>query len=279
MSTELQLAASFTAGHGQAAAAVLESAQAREVASFIESLDAGTAASLIGHLSPSAAARCIAEMDVGDAADLLCSVGHQRSVLVLQRMNRTAREAVVADLPASFAARVERHLRYPEGSAGWLADSSVDPLPENLPVAEARDAGLDPRFPYVYLVDSDQRLVGVVHIRDIIASPGAERLRVISKTAPVRISALADVADLRRHRAWADLDVLPVVDGRGRFIGALRHQALRRHTGLPSPPDGAGTPLDTILQLAELYWSALSSVFLPVMQRDEAAGPEERHGN
>jgi magnesium transporter len=276
MSSELQLAASFATRHQKATAHILESHAAADAAAFIETLEAESAASLVAQMSPSSAARCLSAMGADRAAEFLGLIGYHRAVLALRWLDGTERDAIISRLPTSFASRIQRLLRYPKGSAGWLADNSAAPLPHDYSVAAARKGSLNPRFPYVYLVDADQRLVGATHISDILASPDGKPLNTIARTDPISVSARTTAADLRSHRAWAKLDVLPVVDSRGRYIGALRHKVLRRLYGPRSMAGDVDPSLLSILELAELYWKGLASVFLPISRTCESAADQER---
>jgi len=275
MSIELRLAESFASEHGAAAAKVLVSIDSVAAADFLGSVSEETAATLLAHMRPPDAARCILEIDRARAADILQSLGLHRSVLVLRSLDRTTRDSMVSGLPAGFASNVERHLRYPEGSAGWFADSSAFPFSESLSVAEARKLGFDPRFPCVYLVDPEQRLVGVVDISEIMSGSDRETLNTLAAPTPLRISARTGAAELRRHRAWTHLDVLPVVDSRGVYLGALRHKLLRQLESAPPTTGDAGSPLVSVLQLAELYWSGLSSAMLPFSGRPASLFDQE----
>jgi len=269
------LAETFADNHAVEAARVLESVEPTAVARFLESVDPAVAAVLTANMSPSDAARCVAKMETVHATRLPQSWGLHRSVSILRRLDPVVRDAIVAGLPRVFAAAIERRLRYPEGSAGWMADYSIEALPETTPVAEARKRANDPRIPYIYLVDSEQRLTGTVHLIDLTTAPGNEALIRIAKRSPLRVSAQTGAAELVNHRAWADFDVLPVIDDRGRFLGVLRHKNLRQLQGLRSAGDETDASLASLIDLAEIYWLGLASVILPSSSGATAPAPSE----
>ena len=64
-------------------------------------------------------------------------------------------------------------LRLPEGTVGASADLTVIPYGLDTTVAAVGAEGLDPRFPYLYVVDGEHRLAGVVHRRDLDGLPGS----------------------------------------------------------------------------------------------------------
>lgn len=257
------LAEIFAVNHGVEAARVLASVDPTVVARFLESVDPAVAAVLTGNMSPSDAARCVAQMDTGDATRLPQPWGLHRSVSILRLLDPMVRDAIVAGLPREFAAAIERRLRYPKGSAGWMADCSIEANPETMSVAEAKKRGHDPRIPYLYVVDSEQKLTGTVHLVDLTTAPDNEALIRIAKRSPLRVSAQTGAAELVSHRAWAEFDVLPVIDDRGRYLGVLRHKNLRQLEGPRNAGGGTDASLASLLDLAEIYWLGLASVILP----------------
>ncbi|MEE4272959.1 MAG: hypothetical protein V2I67_14895 [Thermoanaerobaculales bacterium] len=264
MSVDLQLAESFAANHHEEAAGLLASMETGATLEFVDAVSDETAAPLLGHMPPIDAARIVSGLDPARATELLRTLGHHRSVLILRRLDRERADAIITGLPDDMASKIARRIRYPKGSAGWLADTSADPLPDNLRAADAVERGLDPRFPYVYLVDADHRLVGAVHLNDILTRPDHRVLATMARPTPIRISARTNAAELATHRAWSDLDVLPVVDSRGVYVGALRHKVLRQLQSAPSATGVTATSFASMLELAEIYWMGLSSVVLPV---------------
>jgi Mg/Co/Ni transporter MgtE len=257
------LAEGFAASHAAEAAGVLSAIDPSAAVRFLESIDPAVAAGLTAQLRPSEAAGYISVMEPSAASRLLQPWGLHRSVVILRRLDPLVREPIAARLPREFALAIERRLRYPEGSAGWMADCSIEALPETMSVAEARRREHDPRFPYLYLVDSDYRLTGTVHLIDLVTATDHEPLIRIAKRSPLRVSARTGAAELVKHRAWADFDALPVIDGRGRYLGVLRHKSLRNLRGIERVDGEATAPLASLLELAEIYWLGLASVFLP----------------
>lgn len=74
------------------------------------------------------------------------------------------------------------------------------------------------------------------------------------------IPASAYAQDVISHPAWAQYDILPVIDSDKTFLGALRHRTLRKFLlGRPDDPKSAYLS-DALLQLWEAY--ALSGIGL-----------------
>ena len=133
------------------------------------------------------------------------------------------------------------------------------------------------RFPlhvnfYLYVVDRDRKLVGVLDIRELLIAHSNELLPAVMRSNLDRVRAGAGIADMMAHPGWRDYDALPVVDEAGVFLGALRHRTLRRiETDSPSAQDGA---TETLAALAELYFIGAGG-----MLRGLASGIEDRNSH
>jgi hypothetical protein len=63
----------------------------------------------------------------------------------------------------------------------------------------------------------------------------------------------------RTHPAWQTQRLLPVIEGDGILVGAIRYQTVIEATQLMSTAPAANSDLiDSVLNLAQLYWTALS---------------------
>jgi predicted transcriptional regulator len=143
-----------------------------------------------------------------------------------------------------------------------VADSTVAPASTESTVAEARTLEDDHRIPYLYIVDQEHRLVGVIHRRDLDGADAEASLRSVMIDRLQTIPASAPLALVHEHVAWSDHDVLPVVDPRGAFIGVIRHRTLRATLLRPGLDSGPNTALTALLDLGEAYWSSLFSAIL-----------------
>jgi magnesium transporter len=277
MDHAFRFAAKFAADHPAEAVDRLVSLSPGNVASFLGRVDATTAARLLDRMAPPIAGSVLEAMEVGVAVDVLLLVSVDRCVRALRNVSPERRAQILLLMPDELAKLVERILGYPDGSAGSIADGSVTALPSDMTIDTARRVARDPRVPYVYVVDREHTLVGVVHKRDLDAGSKGATLREIIAPVVARVPANASVAQLQRHRAWRDFDVLPVVDGRGIYLGAIRHKDLR----IPDEPHvavgGTGPPLATFLDLSELYWEGLASMVAALSAGMTAAHREEAH--
>jgi magnesium transporter len=277
MDTMLHFASRYAADHPAEAARRLETLDPGEVATLLGRIDPATAAGVLDHTVPVNAATYIGLMAADRSAEILAQLSTQRAVRVLRHLDSATRERVIRMLPAEYSVQLERVLRFPEGSAGGMADTTVGPLPSDMKVGEARHRARDPRLPYVYVVDREGRLVGVAHKRDVQAGDDAAELNAIVAPGVIRVPAHATGAELQNHRAWRDLDALPVVDRKGVYLGAIRHKKLRELGGPDTRLGGPERPLAGFLDLTEFYWMGLAAMIGALAAETTATHGRERH--
>jgi magnesium transporter len=268
----LRCAVAFARHHPAETASRLEGLSAAETVGFLDHLDPPQAAQVLDRMAPGRSAACIELMDDSRASELLVGLEDRQRIRVLRQIESSRRDRVLAALPENTRRSARRALAMPEDSAGAIADPSVTAISTDMTAGTARQATHDPRVPYLYVVDRDHRLVGVVHKRDVQSGPDDARLDQMLEGDVTRVPAHATVAQLHRHRAWRDLDALPVVDGKGTYVGAIRHKDLRRIAPRPPGPVATSSPFSIVLDLAELFWLGLSDVLRGLSATTPAEG-------
>ena len=74
---------------------------------------------------------------------------------------------------------------------------------------------------YVYVIDADQKILGVVSFRDLFAAPADKPVRELMATDLVTAREDMDQEELGRLFAQHDLQAIPVVDAHGRMKGIV----------------------------------------------------------
>src|SRR5579884_2681992 len=169
---------------------------------------------LIASVPPERAADILEEMPPDEAADLLAALPEQESELLLTKMERAeARE--VAEL-----------LRYEPDTAGGMMTTELVALPADLTCAEAlerlRARAAEVEFIYyLYVVDPDQRLRGVITIRQLLVAAPETPLEAIMERDIVSVRP----DDTRERVAEVvekyNLLAVPVLDEEERLLGIV----------------------------------------------------------
>ncbi len=121
---------------------------------------------------------------------------------------------------------VQELLGYPEDSAGGIMTTEYIALEEHLTAAEAIDRlrELEPdaeTIYYVYVTDENDRLVGVLSLRDLIVAQPDTIIRSVMIREPVAVGVLADQDEVAEVVAHYNLLAVPVVDDEERLVGIV----------------------------------------------------------
>lgn len=261
MSSELTLSQAFIDAHSDDAARVIERLEALHSAALLEALPADTAARALGRVAPTVGAECLGRLAPDAAAAIVARLPADQAAGLLRRLDAAPRTAILAGMPNDEAAFLSAILTYRPGTAGALMDSRVIVAGESVragdALAQLRRA--PPNAHEVFVIDEARRLIGTVHLRDLLSVRPRDPLSAIVDRTVSRVPASAGRAAIVTHPGWKRSHTLAVVDG-DLLVGAISHATLRAIVeedalgGSPRP--GAAT----IVALGELYWLGLSGV-------------------
>lgn len=281
MRSELLVASRFAEDHPGEAAAVLEGASFTEAAGLLGELSVSVSAQVLARISPSLAADCLRTMPPQLVAEVLAALPLDITSRLLRRASDETREGWLAGLPTALADALRRKLRFPPGTAGALADPLVLALPADMSVTEAQKQlrrSPERAYYYIYMVDRDHRLVGVLDVRELMLASGKEPLSAVMHGDPVCVSAQSDLSTIVPHQGWRELDALPVVDAAGVFIGIVRHRTMRQLSGAAAE-EPVEPVVNTLVNLGELYWAGLSAFLSGMSVKPPPAADMEREAS
>lgn len=255
MTLDEQLAIAFLQQHPSQAALALERMPIEQQIEVVR-LAPDESAGALREMMPGAAAACLARLEPERAATVVARLGIDAAVALVRRLPPDAAERVLAAVPPHTQDELRRVLRFPDGTAGALMDPAVLALPDDITAANARlrlrRASRDLLY-YLYVVDREQRLIGVMDIPELMRAHSRDPVRMVMHADVQRIAAWTPTGAVHRHSGWQSFHAMPVVDERDRLIGAIRYHTLRR-IELDAAGDRAGQPAaQTAAALGELF--------------------------
>jgi magnesium transporter len=170
-------------------------------------------AELVDDLSADRLAKIAEALPADDAADLIGELKTEESEEVLQRVSNEDEEIL------------RRLLRYPEDTAGGIMNPEVVALGASKTVDDAikilRTADADTVTAAVYVVDEEERLIGVVRLRQLATMQPDAKLDSIMETDVISATALTDQEEVAEIVDKYSFVALPVVDSNRRLLGAV----------------------------------------------------------
>lgn len=196
------------------AVAVIQQLDDETAADAFEHLDAETQRSLIDDIGTERAADIIEEMDSDDAADLLAELTEERQSELLAEMN----EYTAGELRAL--------VKYEDDTAGGLMTTDYTWIyphrTAEQTIRKIREIAPESEFIYyLYVVDKQDELLGVLTLRDLLLAQPEASIDKIMKSETVSVNAETPAADVVATIARYDLLAVPVVDDQGRMLGIV----------------------------------------------------------
>jgi magnesium transporter len=216
---------------GEDLADVLEVLSGEEQEAFFSALDTEKAAETLMHAEarakrqliedlPKERARAIlAELSIPQLADLFSVLPHDDVTELMQT------------LPEDKAESIRRILSGQEVRVRDLMSSDYLAFAEGVPIGKAlrviRTSSFDHEtISYIYVVNGEKMLIGVVDIRELVLAPDDRRLDDIMSSSVVSADEDKTREDLEEMFAKYHYRMIPVVDGQDRLLGIVRYNDL-----------------------------------------------------
>ena len=173
--------------------------------------------------------------------------GADDRVDLLKQVNPETVEALLALAPTEERRDIIRLSQYPEGTAGSLMTTNVARLPESLTVWQAleeiaRQAKDHETIYYIYIVDAENHLRGLVSARQLVTHLGTPDAPVadLMQRDLVTVEATDDQEAVAAKVADYTFLAIPVVDHEHHLVGIITHDDVidvfaRRPRRTPQP--------------------------------------------
>lgn len=281
MSAEEMLVRAYASAHPEEVARFIERLRPEDGAQVLSTLEEDAAAEVLSHAMPLLASSALAKLETEVAARLLEACHPSLAAGLLFRLGHATRARLLLGLAPARAEELRRMTEYGPRRAGGRLDPRAPAVPESLSVAEVLErlrAAPDGVMHYVYSIDSERRLTGVVNMRELMLAAPEAPLSTIVTRDPEALLAHDPLEVIARHAAWKRSHALPVVDGDRRLLGALRYSTFRAiETELGQAAAGPDTDR-TASALAELCAVGASAMarFIGATLALEPIGSERR---
>jgi len=258
-----RLAHAFLVSHPSEAARSIGHHGAAEAVPLLRELAPREAALLLTHVEPGHAAAILLASGPETAAAIVSNMAVDVAARLLRRLDESRRAPILDECERRTANALRRVLDQPADTAAGLMDAHGVTVPENLTASAALARARHARRwlgTYVYVVDDQQRLTGVVSLHELLtASPRASLTSLMARDV-AHLPERADRAAIVSHPGWRYYHELPVIDGDGALLGVLHYATVRRlqQDLVPArPPESGFAPL---LAIGELYWVGMARV-------------------
>jgi magnesium transporter len=192
----------------------LESLDVKTLADTLEEVEPDFQASLIEAMPDEKIADVLEEMAPDEAADLLAELPEDRSQELLKLMEHEE------------ARDVRKLLAYPEDTAGGIMNTEFVAVRPDLSAAQAIEilretANEIETMYYVYVVDPDNRLLGIFSLRELVLAKPETPVSEFMHRRMVTVDLLDSQDEVAQAVSKYNLIAVPVVDEQGRLHGIV----------------------------------------------------------
>lgn len=161
------------------------------------------------------AKRFVDNMESDDAADLMRELDEDTQEEILSHIKDVEQAGDIVDL-----------LKYDEDTAGGLMGTEMIVVNENWSMPKCIDEmrkqaeDMDEIY-YVYVIDDDERLKGVLPLQKLITNPSVSKIKHVMKKDPIAVKESDRIEDVSQVIEKYDLVAVPVIDSIGRLVGRI----------------------------------------------------------
>ncbi|WP_100372183.1 magnesium transporter [Bacillus sp. FJAT-45037] len=185
-----------------------------ELADMFDELNIIEQKKLINEIDKETSALMLNEMYADDAADFLAEIEDKKAQEILTAMDQKE------------ANEVKELMSYPKETAGGIMTKEFIKLQANSTVAEViellRAEGPDAEtIYYLYVADEEDKLAGVVSLRDLIIAPTTDTVANVMSSRVVSVNVHDDQEDVAKLIKKYDFLAAPVVTNDGVLLGIV----------------------------------------------------------
>jgi CBS domain-containing protein/sporulation protein YlmC with PRC-barrel domain len=198
----------------------------RERAAVLAALNANLAADTLQEMDEELRTAALQEMPLERAAKVLERIEADEAADILSELPDALAQELLALLPDKREQDLRRLASHPEHTAGSLMTTDFVMLPRKATAGKAldwirRERPEQHMMTYLYIVDQDERLVGVVSLRDLVLAAPDDQMTAFMEDDLVEVRADVDEEEVGRIMTKYDLLAIPVVDENRRLLGIV----------------------------------------------------------
>ena len=204
----------------------LEEFEPSEAGKLITELPTLISVKIFGSLRPRAIIEIVESLDDTGVEEIFKQMDTEDVVDVLERSTDDETDEILEILDKSTKLNIDRRLSYPEDSVGRQMSEEVAKISTGLTVKDALKElkslhnNVEDLI-YVYSVDKENRLTGVISFREIVFANEDDLIKNVMIQDPVFVNPSSDQEEAAGLIRQYELLALPVIDKDNKLIGQI----------------------------------------------------------
>ena len=230
-----------------------------ETIDILNRIPDGCEAEVLAHLNPGVADRLLSGFPEGLLAAWLSTCPPEAGRRLLSRMGRTRAMALIEKVEDPGRRRwLRRIASWPPGTIGATMHGNSLAIAESRTAAEVEEIfreRQDHRGGYAFVVNAEERVVGVLDLAAIVANEDKAALAAEFCVPLNAVHAESPLESLLESDAWQRRNTLPVVDFQDRLVGYISQSDVAAVLGMSSP---GSLFLESAVELSARYMQFLA---------------------
>lgn len=183
-------------------------------------------AEIISEIKPEIAVEILSSLDTGQTTSILEELSSDDAASLIALFDEDIQLEILKKMKKEESADIQEQLAYPEESAGRIMSSDFLALDSSTTAGDAISAiqlaGEEVEVPfYLYVTDEEQRLKGVVSLKQVILVNPKLQLKEIMNPEVYKVDAYTDQEEVAAVVANYNLLAIPVVDEHDKLVGVV----------------------------------------------------------
>jgi len=210
---------------------ILEDLNIHQRTAVFQALDKETAAETLEETDPKIQVSLITDLNSAQASDIIEEMSLSEATDLLADLPKAKAEGILREMEKDIAEDVKELLAHPEKEAGGMMTTSFLSFRPDVTVSQAmetiRKEGEDIDMLYdVYITDVEERLLGVVTLRDLLLAPADAILEDIMDKRIISVKLDDKEKTIADHFAKYGVTAIPVVDDGEKLQGTIMFKNL-----------------------------------------------------
>ena len=193
---------------------------------FDKKLEMPQFAEIISEIKPEIAVEIMSELEISQIIPILDELSSDDAASLISLFEEELQLEILKKMKKEEAVDVQEQLAYPEESAGRIMSTDFLALNESTSAGDAISAiqlaSEEVEVPfYLYVIDDEFRLNGVVSLKQLILVNSKIKLKEIMNTEVYKVDAYTDQEEVAQVVANYNLLAIPVVDESDKLVGVV----------------------------------------------------------
>jgi len=183
-------------------------------------------AEIISEIRPEIAIELLSKLEINQIVPILEELSSDDAASLISLFPEELRDEILKKMNKAESEGIQEQLAYPEESAGRIMSTDFLALSESTSIGDAitaiQLAGEDVDVPfYLYVIDEEQRLKGVVSLKQLILVRQKLTLKDIMNPDVYKVDTFLDQEEVAAIVANYNLLAIPVVDELDKLVGVV----------------------------------------------------------